>query len=82
MRVWITRYALTGKIQEIEAEKVGESYARQLLPSPGRWHGPGDWHTTREAAVKRAEQMRTKKIASLKKQIERLEGLKFEEGSE
>jgi hypothetical protein len=39
-------------------------------------HKP-DWHTTPEAAIARAEEMRTKKIASLKKQIAKLEAMTF-----
>lgn len=36
-----------------------------------------DWHRTPEAAIARAEEMRAEKIASLKKQIERLMKLEF-----
>jgi predicted Rossmann fold nucleotide-binding protein DprA/Smf involved in DNA uptake len=35
-------------------------------------------HETREGAVAKAEQMRTKKIAALRKQIERLEKMRFD----
>ena len=37
-----------------------------------------DVHETREAALAAAESMRTKKIASLKKQVAKLEALRFE----
>jgi hypothetical protein len=36
-----------------------------------------DWHTTKEAAVARANEMRAKKIDSLRKQIMKLEGMTF-----
>lgn len=44
------------------------------------FHG-NEWHRTREEAVARAEQMRAAKIASLKKQIAKLEKLSFGETS-
>jgi len=40
-------------------------------------HG-NDWHRTEEAAIKRAEEMRLKKIASVKKQLGKLEKMRFE----
>lgn len=41
-------------------------------------HGEGrEWHRTLEGARKRAEIMRMAKIANLKKQIAKLEKLKF-----
>lgn len=36
-----------------------------------------DWHRTPEAAIARAEEMKAAKIASLRKQIDRLEKLEF-----
>ena len=37
-------------------------------------HGEGkDWHRTKESAVKRAENMRAAKIASMRKSIAKLE---------
>ena len=40
------------------------------------------WHETFEEAVEQAEKMRLKKIASLKKQITKLENTKFFTGRE
>ena len=34
-------------------------------------------HLSKECAIQKAEEMRQKKIASLKKQIEKLEGMRF-----
>lgn len=43
------------------------------------YHGKGDeWHETKESAIAKAEEIRKKKINSLKKQIEKLEKMKFE----
>lgn len=40
------------------------------------FHG-NEWHKSRESAIAKAEEMRKKKIASLKKQIEKLEKMEF-----
>lgn len=77
MKVWITKYALTGGIQEMEGGLSGE---RQYFFSNDNSYciAPNHWHKTRAEAVTCAEQMRQKKIASLEKQIDRLKKLKFE----
>lgn len=47
---------------------------------PVYYHGDGkEWHKTKESAIAKAEEMRRKKIAILKKQIKALEGIKFEQ---
>lgn len=79
MKVWITKYALTEGIYEAEAEdcfdvsptmiKVKDEYINYF-------HG-NDWHRTREGAISRANEMKTKRIASLKKQIAKVETLEF-----
>lgn len=85
MKAWITKYALTKGIQEIEAE-VCENVSADMIKDlsyEARWqpyyHGEGrEWHRTRSGAIARAEEMRQKKIASLKKQIKKFEALRFE----
>lgn len=43
------------------------------------FHGQGvEWCKTKEEAIVRAEEMKKRKIVSLKKQIEKLEKMKFE----
>ena len=80
--VWITKYALTAGIT---GEKAKSVYPHEgMIEVPGEWfkyfHGEGkEWHRTREGAVKRAEEMRARKIASLKKQLIKIEALTFEE---
>lgn len=79
MDVWITKYALTQGIFEQKAELCEEGMIEVKAEHTTYYHGEGkDWHRTKESAVKRAEEMRQKKIASLKKQIERLEEMRFE----
>ena len=77
MTAYITRYCLTDGIQEIEGE-TNSANPEYFYTGNMTLFDKRDWHTTREAAVAQAEQMRIKKIASLKKQIARLEKLKFE----
>ena len=79
---WITKYALTNGIQEAEGE-VSSVSQRMFVVSRARavtfdqcFHGE-DWHTTREAAIARAEKMRLARIASLKKSLIAMEKLSF-----
>jgi hypothetical protein len=84
MKVWITKYALTVGITEEDAERCDTRPGMiKLTAEKHKWqpyvYGEGvDWHTTRESAVKRAEQMRQKKIASLRKHLAKLEAMRFE----
>lgn len=80
MKVWITKYALTDGIIEMECVQFGDISVREVgNPFPTYYHGEGgEWHRTKESAIKQAEAMRQKKIESLKKQIKKLEGTRFE----
>ena len=77
---WITKYALTKGVYSFEAaEPVG---ILSLMQHPSYrhtyFHGEGrDWHRTESAAKECAAAMKAKKIASLKKQIAKLENLTF-----
>jgi hypothetical protein len=87
MKAFITKYALSRGvgIQEIEAEvcaDINPEMIKDLSPERMRfntcYHGKGrEWCSTREDAVKRAEEMRTKKIAALEKQIKKLKAMTF-----
>jgi hypothetical protein len=76
MIIFSTKYALTTGIDELEASPCGDN-----MMKCGRGHcliGEGeDWHKTMKGAKEKAEQMRLKKIASLKKAIIRLETMNF-----
>jgi len=83
MRVFITKYALTKGVYEIEA-KVCESISPDMISEVKEgvcnncFHGKGkNWHETRESAVERAKKMRDAKVAALKKQIKKLEAMEF-----
>lgn len=81
MKVFITKYAMSSGIREGEADppdSLGRVVERYLGASAYR--APGDWYPTPEAAVARARTMRDLEIASLRRQIERLETLVFEVG--
>lgn len=82
MKVWITQYALTSGIFEVDAEvKDGWIvYRRPKSNAPELARGD-EWQPTYEKAMKRARAMRVKKLASLKKQIKRIEALKFGEAA-
>jgi hypothetical protein len=78
---YITKYALTTGIQEMFVEHSPEfaGMVREVTTG-GAWaqafHNK-DWHRTKEEAVKRAEEMREKKLASIEEQIKRIKALKF-----
>ena len=84
MKVWVTKYAMSGKGVIPCKEARGTDYDGVIVVPAKEaqrtcdWHiHKPDWHTTPEAAIARAEEMRTKKIASLKKQIANLEAMTF-----
>lgn len=86
MKVWITKYALTQGIYEAEVinnclttDPSGNMIeVKEKNKINSYYHEKGkEWHETKESAIKRAEEMRRKKIASLRKQIERLDKMKF-----
>jgi hypothetical protein len=82
VKVWITKCALTKGIQQKEgsvSETNKESFSEVGNSWFSYWGNGREWHTTKESAIAKAEEMRVKKIASLKKQIAKLEKLKFGE---
>jgi hypothetical protein len=82
MKVFVTKYVLYAQTQgilECEAEEDNDIVRVHRGTRRESFVGEGtEWHRTRAAAVARAKEMRKAKIASLKKQIARLEALKWE----
>ena len=88
MKVWITKYALTDGIIETEIIEqwnvrndpvcVMVKYLCQSKNSDKYVLDSDDFYFDYECAIKKAEEMRQKKITSLKNQIERLEEMRFE----
>lgn len=79
-KVFITKYALTKGILEKEAEicDYGNGHIRAYVKEEFSSYPLGKvCFKTKEQAMERAEKMRLKKIASLKKQIEALGKMKF-----
>lgn len=76
--VWISKYALTAGVTEHQAEiRDGSAYPGAPFMSYVGFTMGNDAHETREAAVAAAEAACKKKVAALKKQISKLEVLKF-----
>lgn len=79
MTVWITKYALTSGIKQLEVRECADFDRVVGKAWNDSYHGEGrEWHRTYESAVSRAEEMRLKKIESLKKQIVKYEKMRFE----
>lgn len=79
MKVWITKYALTCGIETGITDGPPSGSTQLVKVNNQFFHGEGrDWHQSLESAIIRAEQMRVRKIASLKKAIENLESLAFQ----
>lgn len=80
MKVWITKYALTEGIYETKAEDCFDISPTMISAKEDGWikcfHG-NEWHRTREGAVSHANEMKTKRIASLKRQLAKVEALEF-----
>ncbi|WP_454762354.1 hypothetical protein [Caulobacter segnis] len=80
--MWASKFALSAKIVElpVRASRADDRYVYDARPGSGGWTiftiGK-DVHETREEAVCAAEAARTKKIASLRRQITKLEKLNF-----
>ena len=81
MKIWISKYALSGGITEHECEppKEGSYYVCPGAPFMGfvSFALGKTAHATREEAVKAAEVLRVKKIAGVRKQLAKLEKLSF-----
>lgn len=79
MKVYITKYAMTTGIYEADAEYSSvEGMIRVKRVCHFQYFSGQDWHTNKESAIKRAEEMKKKKIISLKKQLRKIQALTFE----
>ena len=81
MKFWITKYALTSGIKEVEAEVCNdiENKSMDMIKTVESgfsvyYHKEGrDFHQTETDAIKRALEMGNKKVKALKKQADALE---------
>ncbi len=76
---WITKYLFTQGIFSTTVEGCDDKMVKEAGSSLCYYH-KDEWHRTREEAVRHAEKMRKKKIASLKKSIEKIKKLDFTNG--
>jgi len=78
-KAFITKYALTDGIQEVEVEDCFDTSPTMVRPLGNKftYYHAKDWYLTRDGAVQRAEKMRVDKALSLKKQLKRLEEMRF-----
>ena len=85
MKVWITKYALTKGIQEVDGVISSLSPERFITTPDGQiperkeyFKGEGkEWHIAPGSAKIRANEMVAAKIKSLKKSLVYFENLKF-----
>lgn len=84
-KVFITKYALTAGVKEIETDIIRDRFENEeyvIDDSYSYFRIGTNAFTDKSEALKKAEEMKIRKIASLRKQIEKLEKLSFkcEEG--
>jgi hypothetical protein len=78
MKVFYTARALTAGILEVDAvPDIQDGFLRFQIGRSSHWVLTHKAITDRAEAVKRAEKARLKRIATLKKEVTRLEALKF-----
>lgn len=78
MKVWISKYALSKGVYETNAESCFNMAVGLIKVGYAHFHKEGmDWHRDQHSALIRAENMRTNRIASLRKQIAKLENMRF-----
>ncbi len=77
MKIYITKYALTNGIEEIEAETTQfPNMIKTVGKYPQIFHKPF-WYESKEEAIEHAEILRKRKIESLKKSIKKFEKIDF-----
>ena len=78
MLVWITKYALTKGIYQIDAE--GSATSTMVVGKVGGYRQcfhKNEWFESKEDAIANAEERRIKKLQSLDKQIKNVSSIKF-----
>lgn len=80
MKIWITKYALTRGIIEAEIYMPSGEYITitRINGCLSTTLKPGEWFTSKEDAIKKAEEMRKIEIEKLTKKIKKLEKMRFQ----
>lgn len=81
---YVTKYALTTGILKIVAEDCFDTATGMIVQVEPKtktgwstYYHKGDWFATESEAMERAKEKRRKKLASLRKQFDRLEKLEI-----
>lgn len=74
---FVTKYALTNGIEEIEVEDRGDGLV-MTTEIFKRYIHKYDWHHNRADAIAKAEAMRARRVASVERQLAKLKAMKFE----
>lgn len=80
MKVYVTKYALTKGILEVDAD-VEDDDGIAIVRGPHgseSYYRAGDWHRTLVEAVRKAKLMLIRKRGSVRAQLNRLESMTFE----
>ncbi len=80
MKIFVTKYALTKGIIEMEGIRYEDNPEIYEVRFRGLEDGltPNDYCLTKEKAINQADAMRLRRLASLRQQIAKLEKLRFE----
>jgi len=73
VKVYITKRALTKGIFESEVSRT--HHPNMVTQSQGVYYHKPDWHLTLDEAITRAKDMQQRKIASIRKQLAKVEAL-------
>ena len=79
-KYWVTKYALTQGIFQVEAELVKSSDVTIRVSKPSgitTYYHKNEWYLTKQEAVSRAKEMQKKMLISLQERIKKIEALKF-----
>jgi hypothetical protein len=89
-KYWITKFALEEAVKILEVDEDSSKKPYLYFSESGdvvlknfsifmfeHYLEKDDWHTTREAAVERAEQMRQEMLKVLENRMNRIKGLEF-----
>lgn len=75
MKVWITKYALTKGLYELEVEQ-SVNYPSHVFQGLQNFHDK-EWYETKLEAIDKANDMKDTKLKSLRKSIKKLESMEF-----
>jgi hypothetical protein len=76
MKIFVTKYALTKGILELECEIINGKLAKTIETYP-QYFKESEWFYNEEFAIKRSNKMKINKIASLERQLEKLKRMTF-----